>query len=213
MTTHSIACVGTTCSKLDMGCSSAVALDEEEEPHPARRHRQVSHIVDYEDDWEDPTGLPLATTNTSTQQGPHQEGNQQQSRDAVSSDEEDLPAAVAGASAKRKTTVLSDDDDQETSSRGVSGQPRTAGHASPSLQDSPAAEGGGDPEGALQSTAARLAEEGLDPVEEEGAAGPRRPRHAKGGAQASQGSIKERMRQNQLKLQAVHILHGVQCGL
>ena len=169
----------------------SAVIDDEEEPQPARRHRQVSHIMGYEEEWEEAEGIGVAVHPQLPSEVHHNDGQRPQVEDV--SDDEVHAVPVSG---KRKRAVVLDDDDNdgpstdEVTKRSVPPQPDTD-EQKPSRQ-APAAK--------VKSPAALLAEEGLDPIEETERSQPRR--HSRGGSKV-QGSIRERMQQNQQRLQEV----------
>lgn len=193
------------------------AQDDDEEPQPARRHRQVSHIVGYEEDWEEAQGI----TSTINRQPhsvkaanilPHQDQDedeqplpsrqrQLQVQSASATDEKDTaPAPVTG---NRKRLVIEDDDDGPANKEAA--EPPRSGRRS-AQEDTPEdVPSDREADAELQSPAARLAEEGLDPVEETAVLRSRSRKHSAGGSgqQAGARSIRDRMQQNQQKLHQV----------
>lgn len=179
--------------------------EDEDNPQPAKRHRQVSNIIGYDDDWETPavqaqgslkekqhkhTQLPEQLEDTSDESQQPAAGRKRRLSKASSQDNHDIATLPA---AKRSRAVVSDSDDRAGTQPRRSHR-RHAGGRDRSTEDQPAP----------PNIPHLLAEEGLDPIEEgaEGTqlAGRRKP--SKVGA----GSIKDRMRQNQQRLHAV-------CGL
>ena len=63
--------------------------EEEEEPQPARRHRQVSHIMGYEEEWEEAEGIPDQTEQPNAKSQAHQADSQKQQ--LHNSDKQQLP--------------------------------------------------------------------------------------------------------------------------
>ena len=193
------------------------AQDDDEEPQPARRHRQVSHIVGYEEDWEEAQGI-TSTINRQPQSIkaanilPHQDQDedeqplpsrqrQLQVQSASATDEKDTaPAPVTG---NRKRLVIEDDDDGPANKEAAE-PPRSSRRSA--KEDTPeGVPSDGEADAELQSPAARLAEEGLDPVEEVAVLQSRSRRRSAGGSghQAGARSIRDRMQQNQQKLHQV----------
>ena len=189
--------------------------DDEEVPQPARRHRQVSHIMGYEEDWEEAEGVHMAAKTQPPQaEAAIRRSRQQQQQQDHAEDEElhtlkqrrlaagscdDQDAAVpAPASVKRKRVVVLEDDDDGPATD------EAADHPSSSQAQRDASADDHDAQAELQSPAARLAEEGLDPVEQLDV--PQSRRHSRG-QQAGAGSIRDRMHQNQQRIREVRIMH------
>lgn len=190
--------------------------DDEEVPQPARRHRQVSHIMGYEEDWEEAEGVHMAVNTQPPQAEAATRRSQQQQQDHAEDEEllththrrlardsgDDEKAAVpAPASVKRKRVVVLEDDDDGPATG------KAADHPSSRQAQRDAAEGMSfdhDAQAALQDPAARLAEEGLDPVEQLDV--PQSRRHSRG-QQAGAGSIRDRMQQNQQRIHKVCTMH------
>lgn len=183
--------------------------DDEEVPQPARRHRQVSHIMGYEEDWEEAEGIHVAantqppqadaTRRSQQQQQDHAEDEEmlthkQRRLDTDSGDDEDAAVPVP-ASVKRKRAVVLEDDD-EAAENPRSGQAQRDACADMSSDH--------EAQAGRQSPAARLAEEGLDPVEQLDV--PQSRRHSRG-QQAGAGSIRDRIQQNQQRIHEVRIMH------
>ncbi|DBA89279.1 TPA: hypothetical protein ACH3X1_016415 [Trebouxia sp. C0004] len=194
--------------------SGAQAMqDDEEVPQPARRHRQVSHIMGYEEEWEEAGGVHMAAkaqAEAATRQSQqHQQQQQDHAEDedllthkhrrlATDSGDDEDAAVAAPASAKRKRVVVLEDDDDaagtdEAAEHPGSGQAQRAANADASTDHDAQAE--------LQSPAGRLAEEGLDPVEQLDV--PQFRRHSRG-QQAGAGSIRDRIQQNQQRVYEAH---------
>ena len=170
-------------------------IDEEEEPQPARRHRQVSHILDYEEDWEEAE----RAVDTNRQPQLQQEDELRSTRKwRLHEPESSSDDRTAPASGKRKQAVLLDDGDDDEPSTIKAAERQKSGRQPGQLLPDRAQ----STQHAVKNQAARLAEEGLDPVELVDVPEPRR--HGRqGNSSAGQGSIKDRMRQNQEKLQTV----------
>lgn len=176
--------------------------EDEDNPQPSKRHRQVSNIIGYEDDWD--TAAVQAQTSSKGKQLKYKQLQEQLEDDSADSDQpaagqkrrlskagsQDIQDVATTPAAKRKRAGISDDDHK------ASIQPRRssrqhAGGGDRSTEDQP-----GPP-----NVAHLLAEEGLDPVERgmEGTqlAGRRKP------SKIGLGSIRDRMQQNQQRLHAV----------
>ena len=184
--------------------------DDEEVPKPARRHRQVSHIMGYDEDWEEAEGVDMAAKTQPPQAEAATRRSQQdrtedqellthkQRRLATDSGDDEDAAVPVPASVKRKRVlVLEDDDDGPATDE-------AAHHPCSSQAQRDAAEGMSSDQAALQDPAARLAEEGLDPVEQLDVPQSRRQSR---GQQAGAGSIRDRMQQNQQRIHEVCSRH------
>ncbi len=190
--------------------------DDEEVPQPARRHRQVSHIMGYEEDWEEAEGVHMAAKTQPPQAEAATRRSQQQQQDCAedqellthkqrrlatdSGDDEDA-AVPAPASVKRKRVVVLEDDDDGPATDKAAEHPRS-GQAQRDVSADVASDH--DAQAELQSPAARLAEEGLDPVEQHDV--PQSRRHSRG-QQAGAGSIRDRIQQNQQRIREVRSMH------
>ena len=189
--------------------------DDEEVPQPARRHRQVSHIMGYEEDWEEAEGVHVAAKTQPPEEAASRRSKQQQQdhaedeellthkqrRLATDSGDDEVAAVPASASVKRKRAVVLEDDDDgpatdQAAEHPISGQAQRDASADMSSDHDAQAE--------LQSPAARLAEEGLDPVEQLDV--PQSRRHSRG-QQAGAGSIRDRMQQHQQRIREVRSMH------
>lgn len=195
----------------------SAAQDDDEEPQPARRHRQVSHIVGYEEDWEEAQGI-TSTINRQPQSVkaanilPHQDQDEDEQpppsrhrqlllQSASGTDGKDTaPAPVTG---NRKRLVIEDDDDGPANKEAAEPPRSSRLSAQEGTTDDVPCDREADAE--LQSPATRLAEEGLDPVEEVAMLRSRSQRRSAGGSghQAGASSIRDRMQQNQQKLHQV----------
>ena len=195
--------------------------DDEEVPQPARRHRQVSHIMGYEEDWEEAEGVHVAAKTQPPEEAASRRSKQQQQdhaedegllahkqrRLATDSGDDEVAAVPASASVnftarfkRKRAVVLEDDDDGPATDQAaeypISGQAQRDASADMSSDHNAQA--------VLQSPAARLAEEGLDPVEQLDV--PQSRRHSRG-QQAGAGSIRDRMQQHQQRIREVRSMH------
>ena len=192
--------------------------DDEEVPQPARRHRQVSHITGYEEDWEEAEGvhMPAMTQPPQAEAAIRRSQQQQQQQDraedqdlltrkkrrlATDSGDDEEAAVPAPASVKRKRAVVLEDADDGPATDKAAEHPRS-GQAQRDV--SADVSSNHDAQAELQSPAARLAEEGLDPVEQLDV--PQSRRHSRG-QQAGAGSIRDRMQQNQQRIREVRSMH------
>ena len=200
-----------------MSVAGALAMqDDEEVPQPARRHRQVAHIMGYEEDWEEAEGVDMAAKTQPPQAEAATRRSQQQPQDHAedqellthkqrrlatdSGDDEDAAVPVPASVKRKRVVVLEDDDDGPATDE-------AADHPSSSQAQRDAAEGissDHDAQAALQDPAARLAEEGLDPVEQLDVPQSRRQSR---GQHAGAGSIRDRMQQNQQRIHEVCSRH------
>ncbi|DBA69354.1 TPA: hypothetical protein ACH3X2_012930 [Trebouxia sp. C0005] len=193
----------------DDDAPGALAMqDDEEVPQPARRHRQVSHIMGYEEDWEEAEGAHMAAkvqppqaeaaTRRSQQLQDHAEDQglltRQQRHLATGSGDDEDAAVPAPASVKRKRVVLLEDDDDGQATDEAAEHPRRGRAQQDASADMSSDD---DAQAELQSPAARLAEEGLDPVEQLDV--PQSQRRSRG-QQAGAGSIRDRIQQNQQRV-------------
>jgi len=190
--------------------------DDEEVPQPARRHRQVSHIMGYEEEWEEAEGVHMAaktqpsqaeaaTRRSQQQQQDHAEDEEllthKQRRLATDSGDDEDAAVPAPASLKRKRVVVLEDDSDGPATDEAAEHPKSSQAQRDASADMSSDH---DAEAELQSPAARLAEEGLDPVEQLDV--PQSRRHSRG-QQAGAGSIRDRIQQNQQRIREVSSMH------
>lgn len=171
--------------------------EDEEQPQPGKRQKQVSNIIGYEDEWE--TAAAQAQASDKGQQ-PKQEELQQQLQDDSDSSQElptrqkrrlskagsqELPGNATVSAAKRARLALSDkEDDSDAQPR--SSRRRHSGSKTSTDQPGPT------------DVSRLLAEEGLDPVKDD-AEGSRLRKSTKVPA----GSIRDRMQQHQQQLHEV----------
>ncbi|KAL3160578.1 hypothetical protein ABBQ32_010515 [Trebouxia sp. C0010 RCD-2024] len=181
--------------------AAPVVGEDEDNPQPAKRHRQVSNIIGYEDDWD--TATVQAHTSSKGKQLKHKQLQEQLEDNSDDSDQptagqkqrlskagsQDIQDVATTPAAKRKRDVLSDDDHK------ASIQPRRSSRRHAVGGDNSTEHQPGPP-----NVAQLLAEEGLDPIKEdtEGTqlAGRRKP------SKVGIGSIRDRMQQNQQRLHA-----------
>lgn len=171
--------------------------EDEEQPQPGKRQKQVSNIIGYEDEWE--TAAAQAQGSGKVQQPKQAElqgelqdesdSSQQlptcQKRRLSKAGSQDIPGTATVPAAKRAKPAVSDNEDESDA------QPRTSRRRHSGSRTSTGQPGPND-------VSRLLAEEGLDPIKED-AGGSRRRKSTKVAA----GSIRDRMQQNQQRLHQV----------
>lgn len=168
--------------------------EDEEQPQPSKRQKQVSNIIGYEDGWE--TAAAQAQRDDKGQpqqeefQGELQDGSDssqqlptRQKRRLSKAGSQELPNTVPAA--KRAKPAMSDNED-ECGAQPCRSRRRQSGSKTSTDLPGPT------------DVSWLLAEEGLDPIKED-AEGSRRRKSTKVAA----GSIMERMQQNQQRLHQV----------
>lgn len=171
--------------------------EDEEQPQPGKRQKQVSNIIGYEDEWE--TAAAQAQGSDKGQQ-PQQEEIQgdlqddsdssqqlptRQKRRLSKAGSQESPGNATLPAAKRAKFAMSDDED-ESDAQPRSSKRRHSGSKTSTDQPSPT------------DVSRLLAKEGLDPIKED-AEGSRQRKSTKVGA----SSIRDRMQQHQQRLHQV----------
>ena len=171
--------------------------EDEEQPQPGKRQKQVSNIIGYEDEWE--TAAAQAQGSGKGQQPKHKELQEQLQDESDSSQQlparqkrrlskagsQESPGNATLSAAKREKPAMSDNED-ESDAQPLRSRRRHSGSKTSTDQPGPA------------SVSRLLAEEGLDPIKED-AEGSRLRKSTKVGA----GSIRNRMQQHQQQLHEV----------
>ena len=183
--------------------------DDEENPQPSKRQRQVSNIVGYEDEW-DSAAMQAQGSSRDQQHGPHKP--QHELEDEADDNPQPHPSRKRRLSkaaslddqnedtippVKKRRAIIADDDDSSDDDLATKSPQRSRLQRPPGNGNSPVS----DDQPGQSDAADLLAAEGIEPVEEapEGS----RPTRLRKSLKAGAASIKDRLKQNQQKLLAV----------
>ena len=178
----------------------------------------MSHIG-YEEEWEEAEGIPANSqpakpdTTDPSGHGKQDVPNSSKQRSSGSRlhqhyadatddvEDDDMEAPRSSALRKRKRAVVLDDDEDDD------GLPRSSGHQNQAASMNADANADADADADGLSSAARLAAEGLDPLNDKGDDDDVQPRLRRRDRNAASSghrtSLRDRIRQNQQKLQEV----------